>query len=410
MMSNVPRLRFKEFSGEWNTTKVSKISNRIVTGGTPSTLEPDYWDNGNIRWMSSGELNYKKVFEVEKRITELGLNKSSTKMIPAHCILIGLAGQGKTRGTVAMNMVELCINQSIAAIHPNSKIFDENFLYHNLDNRYEELRKLSTGEGGRGGLNLQIIKTLDISLPSKPEQEKIASFLTSVDTKIELLVRKEELLQQYKKGVMQKIFSQEIRFKADDGSEYPEWEEYTLGETAKFRRGSFPQPYGLPEWYDEDNGMPFVQVFDVDDNMKLKPSTKNKISKLAQPLSVFVPKGNIVLTIQGSIGRIALTNYDAYVDRTLLIFTDYIQNINRHFFIYIIFLLFEIEKRKAPGGTIKTITKEALTSFIVNLPCLEEQTKIANFLSSIDSKIEHIQNQLNATKAFKKALLQQMFI
>ena len=73
-----------------------------------------------------------------------------------YCILIGLAGQGKTRGTVAMNMIELCMNQSIAAIFP-SKDFYEDYLYHNLDFRYDELRQLSTGDGGRGGLNLNII-------------------------------------------------------------------------------------------------------------------------------------------------------------------------------------------------------------------------------------------------------------
>jgi len=259
-------------------------------------------------------------------------------------------------------------------------------------------------------LSTKRLSNVILTIPSKPEQEKIASFLTSVDTKIEQLTKKEELLQQYKKGVMQKIFNQEIRFRDDEGSEFCEWEELTLGEVAKFRRGSFPQPYGNPEWYDDENGAPFVQVYDVADNMKLKSTTKNKISKLAQPSSVYVPKGNIVLTIQGSIGRIALTQYDSYVDRTLLIFTDYIKEVDKQFFIYVIYLLFEIEKRKAPGGTIKTITKEALTNFILQLPCLKEQTKIANFLSSIDTKIEQVSKQLNSTKEFKKALLQQMFV
>ncbi len=158
---NVPRLRFKEFSVEWEAKKIGEISDKIIAGGTPSTLKKEYWQ-GDIRWMNSGELNLKRVYEVENRITKLGLNKSSTKLIPRRCILIGLAGQGKTRGTVAMNMVELCTNQSIASIYPKPEIFNEEFLYHNLDFRYEELRGLSTGDGGRGGLNLQIIKSINI--------------------------------------------------------------------------------------------------------------------------------------------------------------------------------------------------------------------------------------------------------
>jgi type I restriction enzyme S subunit len=251
---------------------------------------------------------------------------------------------------------------------------------------------------------------LKVPLPSVGEQQKIAAFLTAVDKKIEQLSKKQELLGEYKKGLMQKIFSQAIRFKADDGGDYPDWEELKLGEVARFRRGSFPQPYGNPEWYDDEDGKPFVQVYDVAGNMRLKSTTKRKISVLAQSSSVFVPKGNVVLTIQGSIGRIALTQYDAYVDRTLLIFTGYIKEVNKQFFIYVIYLLFEIEKIKAPGGTIKTITKEALTSFKLDLPCFDEQTKIANFLSSIDSKIEQVGKQLDKSKQFKKALLQQMFV
>jgi type I restriction enzyme S subunit len=156
--------------------------------------------------MNSGELNLKRVSEVENRITELGFNNSSTKLLPKKCVLIGLAGQGKTRGTVAINLVELCTNQSIAAILPNPKTFDSEFLYHNLDRRYFELRTLSTGDGGRGGLNLQIIKSLDIELPTVEEQKRISDFITCIDKKIYQVVTQVEKAEVWKKGLMQKMF------------------------------------------------------------------------------------------------------------------------------------------------------------------------------------------------------------
>ena len=206
----VPNLRFPEFwdAGEWEAKTIGQISKNVIAGGTPSTLETEYW-NGNIRWMNSGELNYKKVYEVQGRITEEGLQNSSTKLIPKHCVLIGLAGQGKTRGTVAMNMVELCTNQSIAAIFPSEKIFDSNFLYHNLDSRYDELRRLSTGSEGRGGLNLQIIKSLKINTPSLPEQQKIADCLSSISDRITAETQKLDTLKTHKKGLMQQLFPAE---------------------------------------------------------------------------------------------------------------------------------------------------------------------------------------------------------
>lgn len=201
-------IRFKNDKGndypEWVETTINKIAN-VNAGATPSTTKNEFWD-GEIRWMNSGELNLKRVYEVENRITELGLKSSSTKLLPKFCVLIGLAGQGKTRGTVAMNFVELCTNQSIAAIPPNEKVFDSEFLFHNLDNRYNELRSLSKGDGGRGGLNLQIIKAMDIKLPCLDEQKKISSFLLQIDLKIKYVETQIEQTKQYKMGLLQNMF------------------------------------------------------------------------------------------------------------------------------------------------------------------------------------------------------------
>ena len=197
----------------------------------------------------------------------------------------------------------------------------------------------------------------------------------------------------------------ELRFKGftDD------WEERKLGEHAKYRRGSFPQPYGNKEWYDGEGAMPFVQVVDVTNKLTLVENTKQKISKLAQSKSVFVPKGTVVVTLQGSIGRVAITQYDSFVDRTLLIFEDYEKETDERFWAYTIQKKFEIEKLKAPGGTIKTITKEALSSFDVHLPQFKEQAKIGSFFKQLDETIALHQRKLDLLKEQKKGFLQKMF-
>lgn len=187
------------------------------------------------------------------------------------------------------------------------------------------------------------------------------------------------------------------------------WKERTLEKLADFRRGSFPQPYGLPEWYDEKNGIPFIQVFDVDEGLRLKPQTKNKISELAASQSVFIPAGTVIVTIQGSIGRVAITQYDAYIDRTLLLFEKFHIEIDRIFIAYTLQLLFSIEKQKAPGGIIKTITKEVLSKFVVRIPDIDEQQKIADCLSSLDDLITAEDKKLEALKAHKKGLMQKLF-
>jgi type I restriction enzyme S subunit len=203
--------RLPGFTDEWDGKKIGEITH-TTAGGTPSTLIGAYW-GGEIKWMSSGELHLKQVYDVEGRITEEGLNNSSTKIIPPKCVLIGLAGQGKTRGTVAMNMVELCTNQSIAAIFPCATLLPE-YLYFNLDSRYDELRTISAGDGGRGGLNLTLINKLDVPLPSLAEQTAIAEILSDMDAEIATLEARREKTRLVKQGMMQELLTGRIRLQS----------------------------------------------------------------------------------------------------------------------------------------------------------------------------------------------------
>ncbi|OFZ02006.1 MAG: hypothetical protein A3K10_10565 [Bacteroidetes bacterium RIFCSPLOWO2_12_FULL_31_6] len=206
----IPKYRFKEFEkyGNWKKTTIDKIA-KVSAGGTPESTNPDYW-NGDIPWMNSGELNNKRIHSVSNFITSKGLKESSTKLIPPKCVLIGLAGQGKTRGTAAINYIELCTNQSIGSIHPNEYAFDSEFLYQKIDSMYDKLRYLSAGDGGRGGLNLQIIKEIELFLPEMKEQQKIASCLSALDKLITAQLEKIEQLRQHKKGLMQGLFPKMI--------------------------------------------------------------------------------------------------------------------------------------------------------------------------------------------------------
>jgi type I restriction enzyme S subunit len=263
----------------------------------------------------------------------------------------------------------------------------------------------------RGDIGL--MKEYPTLYPTKPEQQKIAECLSSVDELIAAEVRKLDALKAHKKGLMQQLFPRpgetRPRLRFPEFRDKPEWAEHALIDIATFRRGSFPQPYGLPEWYDEEDGMPFIQVFDVGDDFRLKEKTKSKISKLGAEKSVFIATGTLIVTLQGSIGRVAITQYDAYIDRTLLIFETFLKPIEKVFFARLIQNLFDVEKEIAPGGIIKTITKEALSDFKVKLPTISEQDKIADCLSTLDDLIAAQTQKLDALKTHKKGLMQQLF-
>jgi type I restriction enzyme S subunit len=145
-------------------------------GATPKTTHPEYWENGTIPWMSSGEVNQEEVTFTEKKITQKGYDATSTKMVPANTVVIALAGQGKTRGSVAITRISLCTNQSLCAIVTDETVLSE-YLFHYMRSQYLKLRDLSAGNGTRGGLNMKMIESYLVPVPPVEIQSEIVGIL-----------------------------------------------------------------------------------------------------------------------------------------------------------------------------------------------------------------------------------------
>jgi len=168
----------------WNTYTLEQACERIYSGGTPSTKHPEYW-NGNLKWLSSGETSQRFIYDTERKITQEGVNNSSTKLAKKGCTVIATAGQGYTRGQASFLMTDTYMNQSVIACKANENVVLPLYLYYNLNNRYEEFRLLSDGTSTRGGLSGWILKRMDINLPPLDVQAEVVSILYSIDQKIE---------------------------------------------------------------------------------------------------------------------------------------------------------------------------------------------------------------------------------
>ena len=256
-------------------------------------------------------------------------------------------------------------------------------------------------------INPKDIAKISIPVPPLSEQQSIVAYLDSAFAKIDAMKANAEKALNEAKALFQASLKEMLEPKEG-------WEEMKLKEVAKYRRGSFPQPYGNKEWYDGEGSMPFVQVAELqEDSFRIVPVTKRRISKIAQPFSVFVPAGTVIVSLQGSIGKVAITDYDSYVDRTVAIFQDYKIQIDKTFFAYQLKIRFEIERLKARGTTIKTITKEEFANFIINCPPFSEQETIVDTLESIRSKVDRLQSNFDKISqecdALKQAILRQVF-
>lgn len=200
----VPKRRFRGFTDNWKKSTIGEIA-LIKTGGTPSSVVEEYWFPKEIVWLSSGEVNKKYIYTSDDKISNLGYENSSATWIKKHSVLIALAGQGKTRGTVAVNEIPVTTNQSIAGIELK-KEYDYLYLFFFLEGKYDALRQASSGDGTRGGLNKQILNDFEIMLPSYKEQKKIGAFFYQIDNQIINYQAVIEKLKKLKSAYLKEMF------------------------------------------------------------------------------------------------------------------------------------------------------------------------------------------------------------
>jgi restriction endonuclease S subunit len=267
-----------------------------------------------------------------------------------------------------------------------------------------DLSKLGTGSGVPT-LNRNDVHSKNILIPSLPEQTKIANFLTAVDEKISLLTQKATLLSQYKKGVMQQIFSQELRFKDDDGQEFPEWEDGHLGDVFEYRNGKSFENEVIK------NGEYFlITLNSIDIDGRLKPEHK-RVAKTDSSLL----KNDLIMVLSdvahgNFLGLTDIIPSDRYVLNQRIGGLRAKKDINVRFASLYINFNQKYFKLHGQGSSQLNLSKGDVIDFILPRLHIKEQTKIANFLTAVDDKITNNQNQLDAIKQYKQGLLQLMFV
>jgi type I restriction enzyme, S subunit len=218
MVKNKPR--------GWDTFRISQIA-QVRNGSTPSRNEPRYWNNGEFPWLPTGKVNDHIITNADEFITQAALDECSMKIFPAGSVLVGMIGQGKTRGTVAYLAIDASINQNFACVIPSKKV-DGKFLFYYLENSYELLRNFSHGSN-QGALNCKLIGQFSVAIPSLQEQRKIAEILFTCDENIAAGKKLISALYDRQKGFIQKILTGKVRFPEFSGK----WKEVPIGKFSK---------------------------------------------------------------------------------------------------------------------------------------------------------------------------------
>ena len=368
---------------DWKVCKIGDFTD-VVTGATPSTENPDYW-NGNIRWMNSSELNDKIIFEFHGRISNEGYDSASTHMLPTNCVLIGLAGQGKTRGTAAINKIELCTNQSIGAILPSEKI-DSDYLYLYMDGQYQKLRTISSGDGGRGGLSKSLLLNFEIVKPNNvDEQKQVAEALSDVDKlirELDTLIEKKRSIMQ---GTMQELLTAHCRL---PGFVHP-WRDTLVEKCCKITTG-------------ESNTQDQIES-------GIYPFYIRSATVMRSNSYIFDCEG--VITIgDGQIGKVFhYVNGKFDLHQRCYLMYDF-DDVDAKFF-YFLFSFFFYNRVIALSAkaTVDSVRRNMIAKMKINIPStMQEQKAIANILSDMNDGIEAIEAKRHKYIAVRQGMMQQL--
>jgi len=403
----VPELRFKEFNGEWNQTTLGNLF--TFKNGLNSDKEKYGY---GIKFINVLDIIGEEVITYDSIIGKVEVTE---KEFEKNEVIYGdvlFQRSSETREEVGQANIYVDKNESSVFggfVIRGRKKGDYNPYFMNYLLKTSSARKeITTKSGGSTRYNVgqESLGQVFVTHLTLPEQHKIASFLSAIDQKIQQLTKKKVLLEQYKKGVMQQLFSGKLRFKDEDGNSYPDWEEKRLGEVGKIVTGSTP-PTSVLEYY--NGNRLFVSPADIDETRYVK-KTKTTLTELGLKKGRKIAKGAVLFVCIGStIGKIAQAGYECITNQQInaIIANEGFSNE----FIYSLLVLFGSKIKLLAGvQAVPQINKTDFSKFKFNFPSLPEQQKIATYLSNIDTKIEDVHQQLTQTQLFKKGLLQSMFV
>ena len=393
---NIPSLRFPEFDGEWKLQKIGEITEKVNSGKTPLGGESVYVEKGVLFIRSQNVLDSKLSFENSTFITETINSTMKNSVVKSNDILLNITGASLGRSCVVPNNFTIGnVNQHVCIIRLNK----ENNPYFvqpifSSEKGQNIFTSLQTGSG-REGLNFQSIRGITLAFPFLQEQNKISTFLSTVDDKLQALKQKKTLLEQYKKGVMKRIFSQEIRFKDDNGNDYPDWEERKVKDIFILTRGSVLSMTLVSEKQDNENYYPVY-------------SSQTKKNGLSGYYNKFLFEDCITWTTDGAgAGDVNFRKGKFYCTNVCGV----LKSDKGYANVFIAEILNSISRKYVSYVGNPKLMNNVMAEISISIPLsIEEQTKIANFLSAIDDKINHCQEQIVNTEVWKKGLLQQMFV
>ena len=418
-----PKLRFKEFDGDWKIKKLGNSFNLISGYAFPSSASVDK----GAKWLKIADVGIQEMTPSNlSYLPHEFLEKYPQFIVSKDDYVIALTRPILNRklkiAKVGSFYDGALLNQRVAKIQTNEN--NLGFIY-SLLQKSKTVEELENSISGTDPPNLSLndVKDIGLGFPSIEEQTKIASFLSVVDEKISQLTQKHELLSQYKQGMMQKLFSQKIRFKADDGSDFGGWEntkfadQFYFHSTNSHSRALLAENGEIMNIHYGDIHTKYSMLFDV---------TKEQVPFLCKDVDTtklnkdqFLQLGDLVIADASEdykdIGK-AIEVVKLNEQKIVAGLHTYIARPKKSFALgfngYLIqtFVVREQIKKLATGISVLGISKTNLGKVELKVPCLEEQTKIANFLSAIDQKMDVVSEQLKQAKTWKKGLLQQMFV
>lgn len=408
-----PKVRFKIFNEDWHRVYLKEIADKVNNKNSQDKKLSVLTNSAK-----EGIVNQSEFFDREI-ITKKNLKNYSLVDVNDFVYNPRISNSAPVGPLKRNKICEGLMSPlyTVFRFRDSNLFFMEHYFNSNVWHKYMRSIANFGARSDRMNITTSNFLNMPIYVPSNEEQQKIASFLTSVDDKINLLTKKKELLEKYKKGVMQKILSQEIRFKDDNGNDFPDWEEKKLGEIGEFKTSS------VDKLIKKDEQMvSLVNYMDVYNHQSITNETTKDLMQVSanekQIETTNLKRGDILFTPS--------SESPSDIGHSIVIFEDlhntlYSYHLMRfrptinldilysHYFCNIPSVLRQIT-RFATGSTRFTVSVGSFSKIIIQLPSLKEQKKIALFLYSLDKKIGLVDSKIDKTKEFKKGLLQQMFV